>query len=92
MPSVEEVELARWCPATLGVALTAARAPLADNPARRWSREAIEVLAGPDTRLEQARAQADLGALLAAPTAASRLANGSGVPSTPPITSAPPPG
>ena len=64
--SVEEVELARafGAPRTLGVALRAAGLVAGGQPGETLLREAIEVLAGSDTRLEQARAQADLGALL----------------------------
>jgi DNA-binding CsgD family transcriptional regulator len=64
--SVEEVELARafGAPRTLGVALRAAGLVAGGQPGETLLREAIEVLAGPDTRLELARAQADLGALL----------------------------
>jgi DNA-binding CsgD family transcriptional regulator len=63
--SAEELELARafGAPRALGVALRAAGL----TNGRRGEpllREAVEVLAGPDNRLEQAGALADLGALL----------------------------
>jgi DNA-binding NarL/FixJ family response regulator len=48
----------------LGVALRAAGLVAGGHRGEALLREAIEVLAGPDTRLEQARALADLGALL----------------------------
>ena len=63
--SAEELELARafGAPRALGVALRAAglAGGLRGEP---HLREAVEVLAGPDTRLEQAGALTDLGALL----------------------------
>jgi DNA-binding CsgD family transcriptional regulator len=63
--SAEELELARafGAPRPLGVALRAAGlvGGLRGEP---HLREAVEVLAGPDARLEQAGALADLGALL----------------------------
>ena len=64
--SDEELELARafGAPRTLGVALRAAGLVAGGRRGEALLREAIEVLAGPDTRLEQARALADLGALL----------------------------
>jgi DNA-binding CsgD family transcriptional regulator len=64
--SVEELELARafGAPRTLGVALRAAGLVAGGQPGETLLREAIDVLAGPDTRLEQTRAQADLGGLL----------------------------
>jgi DNA-binding CsgD family transcriptional regulator len=62
----EELDLARAfaAPRALGVALRAAGLVASGQDGQRLLREAIEVLAGPDTRLEQARALADLGALL----------------------------
>ena len=63
--SAEELELARafGAPRALGVALRAAG--LADSRSgEAHLREAVDVLAGPDTRLERAGALADLGALL----------------------------
>jgi DNA-binding CsgD family transcriptional regulator len=64
--SDEEVELARsfGAPRALGVALRAAGLVAGGQRGEALLREAIAVLAGPDTRLEHARAQADLGALL----------------------------
>ncbi len=64
--SEEELELARafGAPRALGVALRAAGLVAGETRGERLLREAVEVLAGPDTRLEQARALADLGALL----------------------------
>jgi DNA-binding CsgD family transcriptional regulator len=64
--SDEELELARafGAPRTLGVALRAAGLVAGGQRGQALLREAIEVLAGPDTRLERARALADLGALL----------------------------
>ena len=64
--SDEELELARafGAPRALGVALRAAGLVAAGHCGEALLREAIEVLAGPDNRLEHARAQADLGALL----------------------------
>jgi len=64
--SDEELELARafGAPRALGVALRAAGLVAGGHRGQALLREAIEVLAGPDTRLEQARALADLGALL----------------------------
>src|ERR671919_54988 len=64
--SDEEVELARafGAPRALGVALRAAGLVAGGQRAETLLREAIEVLAGPDTRLEEARALADLGALM----------------------------
>src|SRR6202020_1297950 len=64
--SDEEVELARafGAPRALGVALRAAGLVAAGDRGEALLREAIAVLAGPDTRLEHARAQADLGAAL----------------------------
>jgi DNA-binding CsgD family transcriptional regulator len=62
----EEVELARAFGArrALGVALRASGLAAGGAHGESRLREAIEVLCGPDTRLEQARALADLGALL----------------------------
>ena len=64
--SDEELELARAFGArrALGVALRAAGLVAGGHRGEALLREAIEVLAGPDTRLEHARALADLGALL----------------------------
>jgi DNA-binding CsgD family transcriptional regulator len=64
--SAEELELARafGAPRALGVALRAAGLAAGGAHGESLLREAIEVLGGPDTRLEQARALADLGALL----------------------------
>jgi DNA-binding CsgD family transcriptional regulator len=64
--SDEEVELARsfGAPRALGVALRAAGLVAGGQRGEALLREAIAVLAGPDTRLEHARAQADLGAAL----------------------------
>jgi DNA-binding CsgD family transcriptional regulator len=64
--SDEELELARafGAPRALGVALRAAGLVAGGLRGDALLREAIEVLAGPDTRLEHARALADLGALL----------------------------
>ena len=64
--SEEELELARafGAPRTLGVALRAAALVAGGQPGQALLGEAIQVLAGRDTRLEQARALADLGALL----------------------------
>jgi DNA-binding CsgD family transcriptional regulator len=64
--SEEEVELARafGAPQALGVALRAAGLVAGGLRGEELLREAIEVLGGPDSRLEQARALADLGALM----------------------------
>jgi DNA-binding CsgD family transcriptional regulator len=64
--SEEELELARTfgAPRVLGVALRAAGLVAGVQRGEGLLREAIEVLAGPDNRLEQARALADLGAVL----------------------------
>jgi DNA-binding CsgD family transcriptional regulator len=64
--SAEELELARafGAPRALGVALRAAGLVEGALQGEALLREAVEVLGGPDTRLEQARALADLGALL----------------------------
>jgi DNA-binding CsgD family transcriptional regulator len=64
--SDEELELARAfaAPRTLGVALRAVGLVTGGNSGEALLREAIKVLAGPDTRLEYARTLADLGALL----------------------------
>jgi DNA-binding CsgD family transcriptional regulator len=64
--SEEELELARTfgAPRALGVALRAAGLVAGDRRGEDLLREAVEVLGGPDTSLEQARALADLGALL----------------------------
>jgi DNA-binding CsgD family transcriptional regulator len=62
----EELELARsfGAPRALGVALRAAGLVAGGKRGEALLREAIEVLSGPDTRLEQARVLADLGAAL----------------------------
>jgi DNA-binding CsgD family transcriptional regulator len=62
----EEVKLARafGAPRAMGVALQAAGVVAGGERGETLLREAIEVLAGPDTRLQQAGALADLGALL----------------------------
>jgi DNA-binding CsgD family transcriptional regulator len=64
--SEEELELARafGAPRALGVALRAAALVADDRRGEPLLREATEVLDSPDTRLEQARALTDLGALL----------------------------
>jgi DNA-binding CsgD family transcriptional regulator len=64
--SEEELELARTfgAPRAIGVALRAAGLVAGARRGEGLLREAIEVLGGPDTRLEQARALADLGALV----------------------------
>jgi ATP/maltotriose-dependent transcriptional regulator MalT len=64
--SEEELELARafGAPRVLGVALRAAGLVAGGQRGEALLREAIEVLAGLDTRLEHARVLADLGALL----------------------------
>jgi DNA-binding CsgD family transcriptional regulator len=64
--SDEELELARafGAPRALGVALRAAGLVAGGQQGEAHLREAIEVLAGPNTQLEHARALADLGALL----------------------------
>jgi DNA-binding CsgD family transcriptional regulator len=64
--SVEELELARafGAPRALGVALRAAGLVAGGAHGESLLREAVEVLDGPHTRLEQARVLADLGALL----------------------------
>jgi DNA-binding CsgD family transcriptional regulator len=64
--STEELELARTfgAPRALGVALRADGLVAGGAHGEALLREAVEVLGGPDTRLEQARALADLGALL----------------------------
>jgi DNA-binding CsgD family transcriptional regulator len=64
--SEEELELARafGAPRALGVALRAAGLAAAGQRGERLLLDAVEVLDGPDTRLEQAYALADLGALL----------------------------
>jgi DNA-binding CsgD family transcriptional regulator len=64
--SAEELKLARAFGArrALGVALRAAGLVEGAPHGEALFREAIEVLDGPDTRLEHARALADLGALL----------------------------
>jgi DNA-binding CsgD family transcriptional regulator len=64
--SDEEVKLARafGAPRSLGVALRAAGLVADGERGEALLRESIEVLEGPNTRLEQARAQAELGALL----------------------------
>jgi DNA-binding CsgD family transcriptional regulator len=64
--SEEELELARafGAPRALGVALRAAGLVGGGQPGQALLRQAIEVLAGPDTRLEHTRALTDLGALL----------------------------
>jgi DNA-binding CsgD family transcriptional regulator len=62
----EELELARsfGAPRALGVALRVAGLVAGGERGEALLREAIEVLSGPDTRLEQARVLADLGAAL----------------------------
>ncbi len=64
--SDEELELASafGAPRALGVALRAAGLVTGGDRGEALLREAIEVLAGPDTRLEHSRALTDLGALL----------------------------
>ncbi|MCU1451301.1 MAG: transcriptional regulator, LuxR family [Acidimicrobiales bacterium] len=64
--SEEELQLARdsGAPRALGVALRAAGLVAGGPRGERLLREAIDVLVSPDTRLEQARVLADLGALL----------------------------
>jgi DNA-binding CsgD family transcriptional regulator len=64
--SDEEVELARvfGAPRVLGVAVRVAGIVAGGERGEDLLREAIAILVGRDTRLEQARAQADLGALL----------------------------
>jgi DNA-binding CsgD family transcriptional regulator len=64
--SEEELDLARAFGAqrVLGVALRASGLVAGGDRGEALLREAIEVLVGPDTRLERARALADLGALL----------------------------
>ena len=64
--SDEELEFARafGAPRALGVALRGLGLSPAAIVGEALLREAIEVLAGPDTRLEHARALADLGAHL----------------------------
>jgi DNA-binding CsgD family transcriptional regulator len=64
--SDDELELARafGAPRALGVALRAAGLVAGGHRGETLLREAIDVLAGRDTRLEHARALADLGALL----------------------------
>jgi DNA-binding CsgD family transcriptional regulator len=64
--SDEEVRLARafGAPRAMGIALRAAGVVAGGQRGETLLREAIEVLAGPDTRLQQAGALADLGALL----------------------------
>jgi DNA-binding CsgD family transcriptional regulator len=64
--SDEELQLARafGAPRALGVALRAAGQVADDRRGEPLLREATEVLDSPDTRLEQARALVDLGALL----------------------------
>ena len=68
--SDEELQLARafGAPRALGVALRAAGLVAGGPRGQRLLQEATEVLAGPDTRLEQARALADLGACCVAAT------------------------
>ena len=64
--SDEELRLARafGAPRALGVALRAAGLVAGGQHGETLLREAVRVLVGPDTRLEHARAQADLGAHL----------------------------
>jgi DNA-binding CsgD family transcriptional regulator len=64
--STEEVELARafGAPRTLGIALRAAGLVAGGHRGEVLLREATDVLAGSDSRLEHARALTDLGALL----------------------------
>jgi DNA-binding CsgD family transcriptional regulator len=63
--SDEELQLARafGAPRALGVALRAAGLVAGARRGEPLLREAVEVLSGPDTRLEQARVLVDLGAL-----------------------------
>jgi ATP/maltotriose-dependent transcriptional regulator MalT len=64
--SDEELRLARafGAPRAMGIALRAAGLVAGGQSGQNLLREAVEVLAGRDTRLEQARALADLGAVL----------------------------
>jgi DNA-binding CsgD family transcriptional regulator len=64
--SEEELELAGafGAPRVLGVALRAAGLVAGGQRGEDLLREAVDVLAGADTRLEQARARTDLGAVL----------------------------
>jgi DNA-binding CsgD family transcriptional regulator len=64
--SEEELELARAfaAPRALGVALRAAGLVAGGQGGEALLREAVEVLSGPDDRLEQVHALADLGAFL----------------------------
>jgi DNA-binding CsgD family transcriptional regulator len=64
--SEQELELARTfgAPRAFGIALRAAGLVAGGQRGEDLLREAVEVLAGPDTRLERARALADLGAVL----------------------------
>jgi DNA-binding CsgD family transcriptional regulator len=64
--SEEELDLARafGAPRALGVALRAAGLVAGGERGELLLREAVDVLAVPDTRLERARALTDLGALL----------------------------
>jgi DNA-binding CsgD family transcriptional regulator len=64
--SYEELALARvfGAPRTLGVALRAAGIVCGGERGEALLREAVDTLAGPDTKLEQARVLADLGAVL----------------------------
>src|SRR5262249_15231001 len=64
--SQEELQLARafGAPRTIGVALRAAGLVEGGQQGEAMLREAIELLSGPDTRLEQARVLTDLGAIL----------------------------
>jgi DNA-binding CsgD family transcriptional regulator len=64
--SGEELDLARafGAPRALGLALRAAGLAAGGERGERLLRDAVGVLDGPGTRLEQARALADLGALL----------------------------
>ena len=64
--SDEELDLARTfgAPRALGMALRATGLVAGGTRGERLLRDAVDVLDGPDTRLDQARARADLGALL----------------------------
>jgi DNA-binding CsgD family transcriptional regulator len=64
--SEEELDLARafGAPRALGMSLRAAGLVAGGTHGERLLRDAVEELDGPDTHLEQARARADLGALL----------------------------
>lgn len=64
--ATEELEMARrfGAPRALGMAMRVVGLAMGGPQCEQLLREAIEVLDGPDTRLEQGRVQADLGALL----------------------------